>query len=156
MALEANFGSVERWRDGFRALAKTLVDRLDSSGRIVLSFQPRQGTLVNQWVADLADVSDGGVPLLTLTKDELARHGHDGAPAGACVDAFMTKIDWADVYARYQSAVHVASDPCGARQDELEGALLLDVRRAGAYAQAVSVINGARWCDPRDGRDMGS
>lgn len=145
MALEANFGSVERWHDGFAALSKSVVEH--RSGRVVLSFQPHSGTLVNQWEDDHAPVSSGGVPLLSLAVDRNACHVDDGARA-AGVDAFIAAIDWAGVYARYQCAVDAASEPHGARQDEIEGAVLLDVRRAGAYSQAESVIEGARWCDP--------
>jgi superoxide dismutase, Fe-Mn family len=64
------------------------------------------------------------------------------------VDAFMANIHWARVYERYQHAVHAASDGFGATQDEVAGALLLDVRRAGVYAQAHSVIPGSNWHDP--------
>lgn len=35
-----------------------------------------------------------------------------------------------------------------AAADEIEGALLLDVRRAAAFERADSLIPGARWCDP--------
>ena len=39
-----------------------------------------------------------------------------------------------------------ASFRCG--QDEVAGAVLLDVRRAGMFEQAGTMIPGARWCDP--------
>jgi Fe-Mn family superoxide dismutase len=51
-------------------------------------------------------------------------------------------------YARYQRAVHAASDPFGASPDEIGDALVFDVRRAGVYEQARTMIPGARWCDP--------
>ena len=35
-------------------------------------------------------------------------------------------------------------------EDESAGAMLLDVRRAGVFAQAAHLIPGARWCDPAD------
>jgi Fe-Mn family superoxide dismutase len=44
--------------------------------------------------------------------------------------------------------VHAASEPFGAGQDELGDALLLDVRRAGMFEKARTMIPGARWCDP--------
>lgn len=40
------------------------------------------------------------------------------------------------------------SEPCGATADELGGALLLDVRRAAAYAASSVRIPGADWRDP--------
>jgi Fe-Mn family superoxide dismutase len=79
---------------------------------------------------------------------EHSYHMDFGAAAGAYVDAFMDNIDWAKVYERYQTAVHSASEPLGAKQDEVADAVLLDVRRAGMFEQATTMIPGARWCDP--------
>jgi Fe-Mn family superoxide dismutase len=60
----------------------------------------------------------------------------------------MGNINWAAVYERYQLAVHGASEQFGATQDELSGALVLDVRRAGMFEQAETLIPGASWRDP--------
>ena len=140
LALEANFGSVERWREEFVAMGKALGG---GSGWVLLVFQPREGTLVNQWAADHTHALAGGVPILALDMYEHAYHMDYGAAAGAYVDAFMANIDWAAVYARYQRAVHAASEPFGAAQDEVAGALLLDVRRAGVFEQAATMMPGA-------------
>lgn len=145
LALDANFGSVERWREEFVAMGKALGG---GSGWVLLVFQPREGTLVNQWAADHTHAVAGGVPILALDMYEHAYHMDYGAAGGAYVDAFMGNIDWAAVYGRYQRAVHAASDPFGASQDEIGDALVLDVRRAGVYEQARAMIPGARWCDP--------
>ena len=76
---------------------------------MLLVFQPREGTLVNQM---------GGRPharpgrwraLLALDMYEHAYHIDFGAAAGAYVDAFMANVDWAQLYPRYQQAVHAAS-----------------------------------------------
>jgi len=56
LALAANFGSVERWRDEFVAMGKALGG---GSGWVLLVFQPREGTLVNQWAADHTHVLTG-------------------------------------------------------------------------------------------------
>lgn len=48
-AIAANFGSVERWREEFVAMGKALGG---GSGWVLLAFQPREGSLVNQWAAD--------------------------------------------------------------------------------------------------------
>src|SRR5450631_3752811 len=48
LALAANFGSVERWREEFVALGKA---QGGGSGWVLLMFQPREGSLVNQWAA---------------------------------------------------------------------------------------------------------
>ena len=45
-------------------------------------------------------------------------------------------------------AVHAASESFGAAADEIGDALVLDVRRAGVFEQARTMIPGARWCDP--------
>jgi Fe-Mn family superoxide dismutase len=143
LALDASFGSADRWRDEFTAMGKALGG---GSGWVLLMFQPREGTLVNQWAADHTHALAGGVPLLALDMYEHAYHMDFGAAAAAYVDAFMANIDWAAVYGRYQLAVHAASEPFGA--DDVGDALLLDVRRAGVFDQARTMIAGARWCDP--------
>ena len=145
LALEANFGSVERWRDEFVAMACALGG---GSGWVLLTFQPREGTLVNQWCADHTHSLAGGVPLLALDMYEHAYHMDYGAAATAYVHAFMKNIDWAGVYVRYQAAVQAATESMGASQGEVEGAVLMDVRRAGAYAQASTMLPAARWLDP--------
>lgn len=145
LALDANFGSVERWREEFIAMGKSLGG---GSGWVLLVFQPREGTLVNQWAADHTHTVAGGVPILALDMYEHAYQMDYGAAAGAYVDAFMGNIDWAAVYGRYQRAVHGASEAFGASLDEVGDAVVLDVRRAGVFAQARTMIPGARWCDP--------
>ncbi|HEV6964769.1 Fe-Mn family superoxide dismutase [Roseateles sp.] len=147
LALDANFGSVERWREEFVACAKALGG---GSGWVLLVFQPREGALVNQWAADHTHAVAGGVPILALDMYEHAYHLDHGAAAGGYVDAFMDNIDWEGVYERYQAAVQGASEPLAADADAdaLKGAMVLDVRRRGAYEQATSMIPGALWRDP--------
>jgi Fe-Mn family superoxide dismutase len=101
LALGASFGSVDRWREEFVALSKALGG---GSGWVLLCFQPRDGTLVNQWAADHAHVLAGGVPILALDMYEHAYHLDFGAAAGRYVDAFMDHIDWQKVHERYQAA----------------------------------------------------
>ena len=145
LALDASFGSVERWREEFVACARALGG---GSGWMLLVFQPHDGTLVNQWAADHTNALAGGVPILALDLYEHAYHLDYGAAASAYVDACMANLDWAGAYARYQAAVQAASDGCGAAQDDVASALLLDVRRAGVFEGATSMIPGARWRDP--------
>ena len=145
LALDANFGSVERWREEFVAIGKGLGG---GSGWVLLIFQPREGTLVNQWAADHTHAVAGGVPLLALDMYEHAYHIDFGAAAAAYVDAFMNNIDWAAVYARYQQAVHAASESFGVNAEDASSAAVLDVRRAGVFEQAQTMLPGARWFDP--------
>ncbi len=121
LALSANFGSVERWRDEFVALGKALGG---GSGWVLLTFQPREGTLVNQWAADHTHAVAGGVPILALDMYEHSYHMDFGAAA--------------------------SSETLGASADEVGGATLLDVRRAGVFEQADALIEGAQWRDPKD------
>lgn len=132
LALDANFGGFERWREDLVALAAA-----PGGGArwVLLVYLPREGRLKNLGAADDDAVPEGGVPLLAL--DRLA-------PAGAGLD----RIYWAGVYARYQAAVHAASEPFGCGHADVSGALVLDVRRAGVFAQATQMMAGARWHDP--------
>ena len=153
LALQANFGSVESWRAEFVAMGKALGG---GSGWVVLTFQPRDGTLVNLWAADHTHALAGGFPLLALDMYEHAYHLDFGADAGAYVDAFMVNLDWERVYARYQAAVHAVSEPFGAAPEEIEGAVLLDARRAQVFAESKALIPGARWQDPATVESWGS
>ena len=144
LALDANFGSVDRWRSEFVAMGKALGG---GSGWVLLTFLPRDGSLVNQWAADHTDALAGGIPILALDMYEHAYHMDYGAAAGAYVDAFMANIDWAQVYDRYQGAVHGASEAFAASQEDLATAQVLDVRRAGMFEKAETLIAGAKWRD---------
>lgn len=145
LALQQSFGSVERWREEFIAMGKALGG---GSGWVLLAFQPREGTLLNQWAAAHTHALAGGVPILALDMYEHAYHLDHGAAAGAYVDAFMANIDWAAVYQRYQAAVHSASEGFSAPAEDLAGATVLDVRRRGVFEQAQAMLPNARWCDP--------
>lgn len=147
LALRANFGSLARWREEFFAMGKALGG---GSGWVLTVFQPREGTLVNQWSADHTHAIAGGVPILALDMYEHSYHMDFGAAAGQYVDAFMENIHWEHVYARYQQAVEHASDAFGAGQDEVAGAVLLDVRRSAVYEQSDAVLPSAQWRDPGD------
>ena len=152
LALTTSFGSVERWREEFVAMGKALGG---GSGWVLLVFQPRDGSLVNQWAADHTHALAGGVPLLALDMYEHAYHLDFGAQAGAWVDAFMGNLNWDAVYQRYQHAVHGASEPFGADQAEVSGAALLDVRRAGVFEAASQMLPAAQWRDPGQIGDWG-
>jgi Fe-Mn family superoxide dismutase len=144
LALQASFGSFGRWREEFRAMGQALGG---GSGWVLVMFQP-DGTLVNQWAGDHTQVLAGGIPILALDMYEHAYHMDFGAAAGSYVDAFMKNIAWQSVYERYQQAVHGASEPYGATHDDVAGALVLDVRRAGVFEQATTQLAGAHWQDP--------
>lgn len=145
VALSANFGSVDRWKEEFIAMGQALSG---GSGWVLLTFLPREGLLVNQWAADHTHALAGAIPILALDMYEHAYHIDYGARASAYIEAFMTNVCWGAVHQRYQQAVHDAAEPHGATQKDIDGALLLDVRRAGAFEAATDLIQGAKWRDP--------
>lgn len=119
------------------------------SGWVLLTFQPREGTLVNQWAADHTHAVAGGIPILALDMYEHAYHMDYGANAGAYVQAFMAAIDWNKVYTRFQRAAEAASVHLAVPPDALNGEpLVLDVRRKRVYEKATSTLPGAQWRDP--------
>lgn len=131
LGLAANFGSFERWQDEFVAMGKALGG---GSGWVLLTFQPREGTLVNQWAADHTHAVAGGIPILALDMYEHAYHMDFGANAGAYVQAFMKVIDWNKVYDRFQRAAEAASGHLAAQPETVNGEpLVLDVRRNRVY-----------------------
>jgi len=104
-ALEQDFGSVDRWRREFVALAEQLAG---GSGWVMLSFVPRDRCLINHAGSDHGQTIAGAVPVVALDMYEHAYHLEFGANANAYIAAFMRNIDWAAVLARYQDAMTVA------------------------------------------------
>jgi Fe-Mn family superoxide dismutase len=139
LALAANFGSVGRWREQFATMAKA-----HCAGRVALAFQPSEGTLVNQGEVELTGASTESVPILTV---DLSLHPGEN-DATDLIDRFIESIDWGDVYERYRHAVHATSESLAATHEEIGGAVVIDVRRAGVYEQAATMIPGAHWRDP--------
>jgi superoxide dismutase, Fe-Mn family len=135
LALDANFGSFDGWRSDFAARADAL---RSGAGRVVLGFLQAAGTLENRSIVGGAGEADGFVPLLAL----------DAQQAANGLVAFVAAIDWNAVYERYQNAVHAASETIGADADDAASALLLDVRRAGAFEAAGAMAAGSAWRDP--------
>jgi Fe-Mn family superoxide dismutase len=141
LALSANFGSVERWREAFVAGAEA---SLGASGQMQLVFSPGDGALIHRWVTDQTPAPASDVPILSLAR----REPLSPQDAAAHTLAFLAHIDWAAVHTRYQHAVHAASEGLGATADDLGNAVVIDVRRAGVFEQAGTRIPGARWRDP--------
>jgi superoxide dismutase, Fe-Mn family len=130
LALDANFGSVAQWRDDFTTQAQRL---LATGGFVRLVFQPGNGRLINQ------TQGANDVELLTL---EI--HANQALE----LPAWLDHIDWVAPYAAYQHAVHAASAALGGRAQDVDGAVLVDVRRAGVFAKARHMLPGAQWRDP--------
>ncbi|MEA2847932.1 MAG: superoxide dismutase, Fe-Mn family [Rhodospirillaceae bacterium] len=62
-ALVRDFGSVDRWRQEFMALATSLAN---DAGWAVLTYVPRDGRLINQTASDHRQSVAGGIPILAI------------------------------------------------------------------------------------------
>ncbi|MFN9471407.1 Fe-Mn family superoxide dismutase [Acidovorax sp.] len=152
VALERDFGSVERWRQEFTGLAKAMGG---GSGWALLSWSSRESRLVIHWAADHTHLMAGATPVLALDMYEHAYHMDFGAKAGAYVDAFMANIQWDKVYRRYGAAVEADALALGVDTAAVlalgQGAI--DVRRQEDYLQSAQMVAGASWRDPSRVKD---
>jgi Fe-Mn family superoxide dismutase len=111
LALERDFGSVQRWRQEFTAMGKALGG---GSGWVLLTLSERDGRLRNVWAADHTHTLADGHVVLALDLYEHAYHLDFGATVGPYVDAFMANVHWERVAARHRRAaerVRLASRP---------------------------------------------
>lgn len=149
VAFARDFGGFERWLAEFTAMGKALGG---GSGWVLCAWSTRENRLVNQWSADHTHLLGGATPLIALDMYEHAYHIDFGANAGAYVDAFVRAIDWDKANLRYAAAVEHATGDMATPQktvlDHPDTAVLIDVRRAGAYQSATDMIPGATWRDP--------
>jgi superoxide dismutase, Fe-Mn family len=160
--LERDFGSVERWRAEFMAMANGLAG---GSGWVLLSWVPRDRHLVNQYASEHGQAVAGGIPILALDMYEHAYHIDFGANAKAYVDTFMRNIDWKSVAARYEDAAAVApprpleqpefGDLPGVGPEEVKAMLdsgksvqFIDARPQHYVSRTQDIIDGAVWRDP--------
>jgi Fe-Mn family superoxide dismutase len=158
-ALARDFGSVDRWRSEFMAMAYALGG---GSGWVTLVHVPRDGRLVNQFAAEPVA---GGIPLLALDMYEHAYHIDFGANPKAYVDAFMRNVDWQAVQDRYEDALKVApprplvqkefGDLPGIDVEEVRAMLdagkplqLIDARPRHSISRVQEIAVGATWRDP--------
>jgi superoxide dismutase, Fe-Mn family len=166
-ALTRDFGSVDRWRDEFMALAKGLAG---GSGWALLVYVPRDRRLVNQFGAEHGNAIAGGIPILALDMYEHAYHIDFGANAAAYVDAYMRNIDWQAVQARYEDATKIEpprplfqkefADVPGVGVEEVRAMLdsgkpvqIIDARPKHYYSRSNDLMEGAVWRDPERMQD---
>ena len=146
VALARDFGSTERWRAEFTALAKAMGG---GSGWALLSWSTREARLITHWAADHTHLLAGATPILALDMYEHAYHMDFGAKAAAYVDAFMQNIWWESVARRYAAAVEADARSFSTPPQEIgSAAQLIDVRREAVYAQALDPLARACWRDP--------
>ena len=88
--LEADFGSIDAWRDDFIAMAQAM---RDSSGWAQLSYSHRDRRLYNHAGGETQSLIDA-TPILVLDMYEHAYHMDFGANLPAYIDAFMRNVDW--------------------------------------------------------------
>ena len=102
--LTRDFGSVDRWRSEFVAMAQSLSG---GSGWVVLTYVPRDRRLINQYATDHSQSIAGGIPILALDMYEHAYHIDFGANAKAYIESFMRNADYASALERYEDAIKV-------------------------------------------------
>ena len=157
-----DFGSVDRWRREFTALANALAT---GAGWALLTWLPRDQRLINQSVSDASQGLAGGIPILALDMYEHAYQIDFGTNAPAYVAAFMRNIDWSAVVGRYEDAVTVKPPrPLVQKQfgdlpaitvDEVRAMLeqgvpvqVIDTRPRHYSTRAQDIMEGATWRDP--------
>ncbi len=161
-AIARDFGSVDRWRHEFVALANALAV---NSGWVLLTWLPRDGRLINQSVTDTAQGVAGGIPILALDMYEHAYQIDFGTNAAAYVATFMRNIEWNAVQGRYEDAIavkpprplvqkefgdlpSVTIDEVKAMLDSGEPVQVIDTRPRHYSSRAQDIVEGAVWRDP--------
>ena len=162
--LEADFGSVARWRAEFVAMGRALGG---GSGWVTLVYVPRDGRLMNLYAADHTQAIPGGVPVLALDMYEHAYHIDFGANAAAYIEAFMRNVDYKAVKARCDDARAVPAprplvqpefaDIPAVAPEEVRAMLesgkrvqFIDARPRFYAARQLEIVDGAAWKDPED------
>lgn len=161
-ALIRDFGSVDRWRKEFIALASGLAN---SAGWVLLTYVPRDARLINQSVTGNGESIVGGIPIMVIDMYEHAYHLDFGANAAPYIASFMRNIDWSAVQGRYEDATEVAPPrPLEQKQfgdlpsvtvEEVAAMLkagkrvqILDNRPRHYTTKAPEIMAGAVWRDP--------
>ena len=161
-AIERDFGSVDRWRREFIALANALAV---NAGWVLLTWVPRDGRLINQSVSDTSQGVVGGIPILALDMYEHAYQIDFGTNAAAYVATFMRNIAWNEVQGRFEDAIAVKpprqlvqkefGDLPSVTIDEVKAMLqsgepvqVIDTRPRHYTTRAQDIVEGAVWRDP--------
>jgi len=160
--LSRDFGSVDRWRREFAAMAKGLAG---GSGWVLLVYVPRDRRLVNQYASDHGQAVAGAIPILALDMYEHAYHIDFGANAKAYIDAFQRNIDWPSTEARYKDASvvegprplvqkefgdlpSIAVEDVRAMLDSGTPVQIVDARPSSYISRQQDIMDGAVWRDP--------
>jgi Fe-Mn family superoxide dismutase len=161
-AITRDFGSIDRWRKEFMALASELAN---DSGWVLLTYVPRDGQLINQSTSDHLEGIAGGIPILALDMYEHAYHPDFGANAAPYIASFMRNIEWIAVQGRYEDATKVApprplvqkqfADVPAITVEEVAAMLkagtpvqIIDARPRHYTTKSQDIMEGAVWRDP--------
>src|SRR6266481_5163752 len=161
-ALTRDFGSVDRWRSEFVAMAKGLAG---GSGWVLLVYVPRDRRLINQYASEHTPAIAGGIPVLALDMYEHAYHIDFGANARAYIYAFIKNIDWKAAQGRHEDAAKVEpprplvqeefGDLPGVSVEEVKAMLeagkpvqIIDARPTHSMSRQQDIMDGATWRDP--------
>jgi Fe-Mn family superoxide dismutase len=160
--LAKDFGSVDRWRAEFIAMANALAG---GSGWVLLVYVPRDGRLINQYASEHSQAVAGGIPILALDMYEHAYNIDFGANAKAYVDTFMRNIDWKSTQGRYEDGLKtvpprpliqpefgdlpaVSVEEVKAMLDAGKPVQFIDARPRHYVSRTQDIIDGAVWRDP--------
>ena len=160
--MRRSFGSVDRWRREFIALAESVAG---GSGWVLLTWLPHDGRLINQLAADHSDSAAGGIPILAIDMYEHAYHIDFGTNAASYIASFMRNIDWASVLGRFDDAVKVlpprpllqkefadlpaiSAEEVKAMLDAGERLQIIDARPRHFTTRSNEIMAGAVWRDP--------
>jgi len=159
--LARDFGSVQRWRTEFSAMGYALGG---GSGWVLLTWNPRDGRLMNQHAADHGQSVAGSIPILALDMYEHAYHIDFGANVKAYVDTFLRNVDWKGVGERYEDASKTLpprpllqpefGDIPGVGVEEVRAMLaegkvqLVDTRPKHFVSRQQDIAEGVTWRDP--------
>lgn len=159
-ALIDSFGSVERWKSEFVAMAKALSG---GSGWVLLSYVPRDKRLINQYASDHSQSIPTGMPILALDMYEHAYHIDFGANAAAYIDTYFRNIDWSAVQNRFEDALQTLPprplaqpefDVPGIGVDEVKAMMdsgqiqVIDTRPRHFVSRQQEIVDGVTWKDP--------
>ena len=161
-ALARDFGSLQKWKAEFRAMAIALGG---GSGWVVLSYVPRDGRLINQYATDHSQSVAGAIPILAIDMYEHAYHIDFGANVTAYVDTYFRNLDWSAVEGRLEDATKVApprpllqpefGDLPGLGVEEVRDMMrngkpvqLIDARPRHFVSRQQDIADGATWRDP--------
>ena len=102
-AVNRDFGSLDKWRSQFAAMARA---QAGGSGWVMLTYSERDSHLRNTWAQDHATTLAGGAPLLVLDMYEHSYHIDYGAKAADYVAASMNVLNWSNADRMYNRLSH--------------------------------------------------